>query len=193
MARVDADRELSGSFADNFLDPNQSEVKETVEQSDKINQQEADVYTYETGSLTNGLDILKTSDFILSASVFKTPNSKFQLTSMVLRHEYVVFETEYYWWSIEKSSDKNGAIIIQRSSAFDAVASKFRGKDRMLFWWKIGGLRCVKKHQLLPYSLTLLNLFTHLNNSNEALKSEHWVGSSSSNFASRVFSYLSQY
>ena len=61
-----------------------------------------------------------------------------QLTSMVLRHEYVVFETEYYWWSIEKSSDNNGAIIIQRSSAFDAVASKFRGKDRMLFWWKIG-------------------------------------------------------
>ena len=83
MARVDADRELSGSFADNFLDPNQSEVKETVEQSDKINQQEADVYTYETGSLTNGLDILKTSDFILSASVFKTPNSKFQVHFLI--------------------------------------------------------------------------------------------------------------
>ena len=58
---------------------------------------------------------------------------------MFLRHEYVVFETKKYWWSIEKMAH-NGSVWIQRSPSFSSVAAWFRGEERIQFWWRIGNI-----------------------------------------------------
>ncbi|XP_075241821.1 uncharacterized protein LOC142336788 [Convolutriloba macropyga] len=190
MAQIDEEEEIGKGWS--FLDPDQQECKQDESSHpDEQKSDEAEIFTYQTGRIFIDLKYLITSEPILSASVFKTPNNKYQPTCMFLRHEYVVFETKKYWWSIEKMAH-NGSVWIQRSPSFSSVAAWFRGEERIQFWWRIGGLRRLKTHKLEPSSLTICDFFQYLDTQNEDAVSEHWLGGLESNFARRVFNYLSR-
>jgi len=49
------------------------------------------------------------------------------MQEVALYHEYVVFETDSYWWSIEKQDD---GVWLQMSKSFAFVADTFQGEKR---------------------------------------------------------------
>lgn len=75
-----------------------------------------------SGLLDYGEDIKK-------VTAYKVPINDWQLTTYLIYHLFIVFETENWWWSIEKHVD---GITIQRSKIFSAVRDKYRQKDRRL-------------------------------------------------------------
>jgi len=58
---------------------------------------------------------------------YKTKLSAWQLTSFMLYHMFIVFETRSWYWSIEKHSDR---ITIQRSKNRSTVKDRFNGEQR---------------------------------------------------------------
>jgi hypothetical protein len=50
-----------------------------------------------------------------------------QLTQLILNHQFIVLETESWWWSIEKDSV---CILIQRSTQSKDVEEKFKTEPR---------------------------------------------------------------
>ncbi|XP_052265415.1 uncharacterized protein LOC127867935 isoform X2 [Dreissena polymorpha] len=62
---------------------------------------------------------------------YKVPLTEIQKSQLLLHHKFVVFETERWWWSIEKQKD---GIIIPRSckaaSVEDACRNEWRNKGR---------------------------------------------------------------
>ena len=64
---------------------------------------------------------------ILKVFVYKVSLSEWQLTRWLFYHAFVVFETDKWWWSIEKNSE---GITIQRSKKEDFVKDRYRRKKR---------------------------------------------------------------
>ena len=65
---------------------------------------------------------------ILKVSIYRNPLYDWQPTNIFLYHAFVVFETEKWWWSIEKNDE---SVTIQRSKEIDFVRDKYRRKDRL--------------------------------------------------------------
>lgn len=64
---------------------------------------------------------------IIKIFAYKTPLFKIQLTSLTMYHAFIIFETDKWWWSIEKDGE---GIVIQRSKLLSAVKCKQRQKSR---------------------------------------------------------------
>ena len=60
---------------------------------------------------------------IQKVTAYKVKLSEFQITQFLLYHMFIVFETEDWWWSIEKNDE---GITIQRSKSVRAVRDKYR-------------------------------------------------------------------
>ena len=65
---------------------------------------------------------------ILQVETFKTPLKKHQLTRLFPYHEFVVFQTKSFYWSIEKLDE---GLTFQRSSVKDNVQLKRGRKSRL--------------------------------------------------------------
>ncbi len=57
-------------------------------------------------------NLIDCSEKILNIWVFKSPLTGWQITQLFLNHQFVVIETDNWWWSIEKNAEE---IDIQRS------------------------------------------------------------------------------
>ena len=75
------------------------------------------------GNLIGGTD----SEHILKIQVYKTPLHKWQLTQVILYHEFVVLKTDKWWWSVEKNDE---GITIQRSKYKKYVKNFYRRQER---------------------------------------------------------------
>ena len=65
---------------------------------------------------------------ILSVETYITPLTKHQMTELILHHEFVVFQTENFYWSIEKVGE---GLIFQRSVNKDDVQLKRSRESRL--------------------------------------------------------------
>lgn len=117
---------------------------------------------------------------ILKVYAYKHKLSKWQITSLMMYHLFIVFETKQWWWSIEKNSE---GITIQRSKKEEAVKDKHRQKDR------VSSVLHVKEdagRNSVEY------LIDWLYQQNELNKRYHYVSSNCKTFAKRVFDHVAK-
>ena len=80
------------------------------------------------GELINKMkELVQGHEQITTVSAYKCKLVQAQLTQMVFNHQFVVYETDEWWWSVEKNSE---GITIQRSKKLGFV------KDRYATVWK---------------------------------------------------------
>ena len=71
-------------------------------------------------------------EVITNVQYYTHPLSAAQVTAFVFYHAFIVFETEHWWWSIEKNME---GITIQRARNIENVRDKYRQKERTAHWW----------------------------------------------------------
>ena len=71
--------------------------------------------------------LVDTSEKILQIWIYKCPLSEWQLTKLLLNHQFVMIETKSWWWSIEKDDKK---IFIQRDKCAPVVRDFVKGEPR---------------------------------------------------------------
>ena len=85
-------------------------------------------YTISDDELRTKLaELVDAKENIQNVTAYKAPLSKYQLTKLLLYHMIIVFETEEWWWSIEKNDE---GITIQRSKSRTAVRDRYRQGKR---------------------------------------------------------------
>ena len=77
-------------------------------------------------------DFIGENEVILKVSYFKHPLYPTQVTAALMHHAFVVFETDHWWWSIEKNDE---GISIQRAKKKTNVRDKYRQERRTSHWW----------------------------------------------------------
>lgn len=89
------------------------------------------LYIIEDNSLTEVMgELIDTSEEILQIWIYKCPLSGWQLTKLLLNHQFVVFETQSWWWSIEKDDKR---ILIQRGKYLSTVRDFVSSEPRKQF------------------------------------------------------------
>jgi len=82
------------------------------------------VYRIGDGELISMMKkLIRGREQITTVSAYQCKLFSVQLTQMLLNHQFVVFETDGWWWSVEKNSD---GITIQRSKKLEFVRDRYR-------------------------------------------------------------------
>ena len=85
-------------------------------------------YFISDGELRSTLrEVIDTTEKIDEVRYYTNPLSEIQYTKYLLHHAYIVLETDKWWWSIEKNSER---VTIQRSKKLKYVRDKYQRKDR---------------------------------------------------------------
>ena len=145
-------------------------------------------YTIPDKKLKTKMDELCVLDENITAvSTYKVPLSEWQLTSFWSYHEFVLFETERWWWTIEKDGD---GIHIQRSKDFENVCEQFDRKPRLTGWyWEV----MKKKPRRIPKNYTTLrHLIEWLWFWDELNQTYHVRKNNCQDLALRVYDYVKQ-
>ncbi|XP_078348572.1 uncharacterized protein LOC144633603 [Oculina patagonica] len=120
-------------------------------------------------------DLIDASEMILQIWVYKKPLSGWQLTQAFLNHQFVVLETNSWWWSIEKDGQK---ILIQRSRKLTKVRDYVEQKPRIT---PIVEMSYDKGRK------SMKDLIEFLYRKDELNKTYHWIDDNCKAFAKRVF------
>ena len=123
---------------------------------------------------------------ISSVRTCKVPLSEWQLSSLLFYHEFVLFETPEWWWTIEKDGE---GIHIQRSKDIENVRDRFDRKPRLTGWyWKV----TEKKASCKPENpTTLKNLIEWLWDWDELNRAYHVTRKNNcQDLALRVYEYV---
>ena len=73
-------------------------------------------------------DLIDVEEVITCVYVYRNPLYYYQLTDFLMYHAFVVFETETWWWSIEKNNEN---VTIQRSKKLSRVLHQYRRVQRI--------------------------------------------------------------
>jgi hypothetical protein len=101
----------------------------------------------------------------------------------LLHHAYIVFETDRWWWSIEKNEL---GVTIQRSKKLKFVRDKFRRQDRTTDLFG-GGIQCEKKYK---GSHTVKELIFHIYVKNYLNKDYDVVNKNCKDFAEKIYQFI---
>ena len=72
------------------------------------------------------------NEMILQSLVYKCPLSSWQLTpQLFFNHQFVVFETQNWWWSIEKDEAR---FLIQRSENLSNLTNFLKRRFVVLYF-----------------------------------------------------------
>lgn len=107
--------------------------------------------------------------------VYRCPLSAWQLTQVLLNHQFVVLETNDWWWSIEKNTEE---IVIQRSKDKSWVRDYLKQKERNT---PVEILSSDKGRESMESLIAFLYL------KNEVNKTYDWINDNCKNFAKRIF------
>lgn len=124
--------------------------------------------------LTNLVDV---DEHIINIRAYKQDLYSWQITNLILYHIFIVFETNDWWWSIEKNSE---GITIQRSKHCWTVYSKYRRESR--------NDRTLMKED--KGRKTMKELIEWLYKENELNKKYDYISSNCKHFAKAVFDYV---
>ncbi|CAC5403477.1 unnamed protein product [Mytilus coruscus] len=122
--------------------------------------------------------ILDPNQTIRTIYAYKTPLSKWQLTSFTIYHLFIVLETDQGWWSIEKDGE---SIIIRRSNWKSTIITENKRGSR--------GLR-VSFVKEATGKKSIGNLLHWLCFECEVFDSYHFLFSNCKAFSKRVFDYV---
>lgn len=115
------------------------------------------------------------SEKIQHIRVYKNPLSSWQLTQVLVNHQFVVLETDSWYWSIEKQSK---GIVIQRSKELSKVRDYVEQKPRITPVVLMSDDEATKSTKDLP---------DFIRSEGELKKTYHWIGDNCQAFAKRVF------
>lgn len=122
--------------------------------------------------------LVNNSEEIVKIILYKHPLHNWQLTSFMMYHLFVVFETNYWWWSVEKNSE---GITIQRSHNLYTVRDKHRQTKR------VPGVVIVKVDEAKKSVKDLIEWLYH---EDELNKTYHFYSSNCQVFANRVYDHV---
>ena len=113
----------------------ETKFHDTVFGTDFANGKKSDASPFHSCSISNNDDSLKkvksemsdAKEMILQIWVLKCPLSSWQLTQLFFNHQFIVFETQNWWWSIEKDEAR---FLIQRSKNVSNVQNYFGTNPR---------------------------------------------------------------
>jgi hypothetical protein len=86
------------------------------------------LYDQDTGTYFSKDDDSFEETIINTVMAMKRKLYEWQITMLILNHQFIVLETNGWWWSIEKDSE---GILIQRSKTYEGVVEKFKGESRI--------------------------------------------------------------
>ncbi len=134
------------------------------------------MYTIDDDSLIENMSgLIDANEMILQIWVYKKPLSEWQLTQMLLNHQFVVLETANWWWSVEKDGEQ---IRIQRSKTLSRVRDYVEQQPRIT---PIVEMSYDKGRK------SMKDLIEFLYHKNELNKTYHWIEDNCHAFAKRVF------
>jgi len=121
---------------------------------------------------------------ITDVYVYDHPLHAIQVTKILMKHTYVVLETDAWWWSIEKNSE---GITIQRSKELADVRDKYRQKGRTT------GIRGITKaiSDSARSGVKLSALVEWLWKQDVLNDKYHWDTSNCQHFAKKLFNWVS--
>lgn len=138
-------------------------------------------YIMQHSDLINTLQtLIGTDEEILNISAYKHKLDSLQLTSFLLYHLFIVFETKSWWWSIEK--DTKG-IVFQRSRHPAAVKYNSRQTQRE------STISLVKSD---TGRKSVKDLIAWLYTENELGKVYNFTSNDCKDFAKRVFDFAAR-
>ena len=131
--------------------------------------------------LRDGIKNIGESELIEKIWVYNCPISSWEQHSQVyLNHQFVVLETSYWWWSIEKNDEE---IAIQRSKELAYVFDYIKRNKRPL---------PISKMSYDNGQGMIADLFNLLYNNNELEKVYSLTNENCQHFAKRIFDKLAQ-
>ncbi|XP_046457699.1 uncharacterized protein LOC124204637 [Daphnia pulex] len=151
---------------------------------DPLADQPGDGYFITDAELRERLgQLVEESEKILEVGHYTNPLSNVQVTQIVLHHAYIVFQTDEWWWSIEKNSD---GVTIQRSKIAAYVRNKYRRQDRTTNVFG-GGIRCERK---CKGSHSVKELIDHIYRKNYLNEVYDLVTNNCQHFAQHIYQFI---
>lgn len=123
---------------------------------------------------------------IKTVTAFKTPLSESQWTAELFYCLFIVFETESWWWSIEKNSE---GLSLQRSIKQEAVRDNYRQAPRLSegnTYWEITEVQSDTGNK------TIKELITWLREEEWLFRPYNYLNSNCQHFAKAVFDHVSK-
>lgn len=120
-------------------------------------------------------NLVDASEQLLRVYIYKHPLNWWQLTDYFLYHAFIVFETQYWWWSIEKNNEN---ITVQRSKKLNYVLDHYRRQKRIR---QIRLVMSARGQGSIRDLCALLNKQDHLN------RPYHLLFNNCKDFAANVF------
>lgn len=146
-----------------YFDPNADLTGRLLEEITAAN------LLYEMGLWIEGEELIE------EIWVYKCPLAEWQLTMALFNHQFVVFRTPWWWWSIEKNDQ---GITVQRGKKLSSVRDRYRRGPRKKYIEQMS--RDVGRRKMK-------DLVDWLHQKNESHKKYHYLTENCKDFAKRVF------
>lgn len=127
-------------------------------------------------------ELVDVTEHIIEVRYYKHPLGSWQLMDNVLHHAFIVFETNAWWWSIEKNDE---GVTIQRSKDFDSVCHRYRRTKRKTSIGK--GVEMVKK---ASGSATVMELINHIWRKNYLNQEYNFLTYNCQHFADLLYEFI---
>lgn len=131
------------------------------------------------------------SEMIQEIWVYKCPLSPSQFTQRVFHHQFVVFKTRKWWWSIEKNDKR---IQLRRSKSLSCLRDyREELKENQLPVRKqVKRPTPIKKLSNDKGQKSVKDVIEFLYRKNELNKEYHWIDDNCQDFAKRIFDEFAQ-
>ena len=126
------------------------------------------------------VSLVDADEKIRNVTAYKVNLKEWQLTQFIFYHMFIVFETDDWFWSIEKNSE---GITIQRSKYLHAVKDRYRQNPRN------SGIEMIKT-DYAERSVTVYELIRMLCRRNELNNMYTFLDSNCQAFGECVFNFL---
>ena len=117
------------------------------------------------------IELIEDGESILRVIIYKCPHYPGPLTKFIFHYYFVVFETNNWWWSVDKNSE---GITIQSSKEIEYVRDKFGLIDR---------LTPVIQDQAAGNEKTMKQFFQYLIEKGELMKEYHFIKNNCKTFS----------
>lgn len=133
---------------------------------------------------TKMTELVDPEEKIIEVFIYKIPLNESQWTNLLLNHQFIVFETGCFWWSIEKNDE---GLTVQRSKHLNAVLRRYRQKPRIEgTYWDVQPIQKDEGRRTMGEFIEWLWKKDHLN------KKYNWLTSNCKDFARNVFNEIAR-
>jgi hypothetical protein len=142
-------------------------------------------YYISDGELREKLkELVDDSEKITEVRLYSHPLTNLQVTAELWRHDFILFETDKWWWSIEKN---DAGVTIQRSKHIEYVRDRYRRAKRTTGLFGMHGIKLEKKYK---GSHTLNELIDHIYIKNYLNEDYHLLENNCQHFADKIYQFI---